>query len=199
MKRQLSALLLANMMFLGLSVASNQSNVEAVTCTMSLSREIDSLEESAEEADAILKVKIGNLVDEINLDALPQSIFEAEVLEVVKGNVEENIHILQDGVKSIPVENNPVFKKGETYFLVLNKTDDTIQYDNTYWISDEYYVNGDSAVEMFPKMTEDEIELEEQNVSDISRAAQKKNDALTFDAEILDVDELVDFVEEVVE
>lgn len=199
MKKALSVLVIANMMFLGMSMALKQQEVTSTVTTISLCRDVDSLEENVEEADAVLKVRIGSLIDEINLDELPQSIFKAEVLEVIKGEVGNQVNILQDGVKSIPVENSPLFKSGETYLLVLNKTDRTVPYENTYWITDQYFVNGDSAVEMFPKMKEDEIDLEEQKPQDVSNAAQRKADTLTYDAEILDLNELVDVVEEVVE
>lgn len=199
MKKALSVLVIANMMFLGMSMALKQQEVTSTVTTISLCRDVDSLEENVEEADAVLKVRIGSLIDEINLDELPQSIFKAEVLEVIKGEVGNQVNILQDGVKSIPVENSPLFKSGETYLLVLNKTDRTVPYENTYWITDQYFVNGDSAVEMFPKMKEDEIDLEEQKPQEVSNAAQRKADTLTYDAEILDLNELVDVVEEVVE
>lgn len=199
MKKALSVLVIVNMMFLGMSMALKQQEVTPTVTTISLCRDVDSLEENVEEADAVLKVKIGSLIDEINLDELPQSIFKAEVLEVIKGEVGNQVNILQDGVKSIPVENSPLFKSGETYLLVLNKTDGTVPYENTYWITDQYFVNGDSVVEMFPKMKEDEIDLEEQKPQEVSNAAQRKADTLTYDAEILDLNELVDVVEEVVE
>lgn len=199
MKKILSILVVVNMMILGLSTAMNQQDFTSTATTMSLSRDVDSLEENVEEADAVLKVRIGNLIDEINLDELPQTIFQAEVLEVIKGEVGNQVNILQDGVKSIPIENSPLFRKGEIYLLVLNKVDETVPYDNTYWITDEYFINGDSAVEMFPKLAEDEIDLEEQEPTDISITAQRKADALTYDAEILDLGELIEVVEEVVE
>lgn len=199
MRKILSVLVIINMIFLGLSTAIKQQDLTSTITTMSLCRDVDSLEESVEEADAVLKVRIGNLIDEINLDDLPQSIFQAEVLEVIKGEAGNQVNILQDGVKDIPVENGPLFKQGETYLLVLNKTDETVPYENTYWITDEYFVNGDSAVEMFPKLAEDEIDLDEQEPEDVSVKAQRKADALTYDAEILDLDELVEVVEEVAE
>lgn len=96
-------------------------------------------------------------------------------------------------------EDTPLFVKGETYLLALKETKDVVVLNDTYWILDEYYISQGSAVEMFPKATEDSIDIEEQTESEISNKAERKLDQLSFDAEVVDADELLEKIEEEVE
>ena len=54
MKKILSVLVIANMMFLSLSTAINQQDLTSTVTTISLCRDVDSLEESVEEADIVI-------------------------------------------------------------------------------------------------------------------------------------------------
>lgn len=196
MKKSFSALLLLNLLFLLASVTIHQESVPDTSNILTASREIDSFEENVANADAILKVTIGDMKQELETGGVPQTIYEATVLDVMKGNVPDTVNILQDGTRKMPFKDIPLFSKGETYLLALKETEDVVIYNDTYWILDEYYINQDSAVDMFPKSSADSIDIEEQISSEISSQAERKANQLSFDAEVVDAEELLDKVEE---
>lgn len=199
MKKIISFLLLVNMLAITATVSLNQEQDSDTEMRISASRETYSLEESVEDSEAVLKVKIGNTIAEIKEGGFPQTVHEADVIETLKGNTSEKIKIIQDGTKSVPVDDNPLFEKGETYILVLKEADSTIEYDNAYWITDEYYVNKDTAVEIFPKSDNESMDLPKQRNSEISRAAKSKINELSFNPDVVETDELVEKIEEVTE
>lgn len=196
MKKYFSALLLLNMIFILASTIIHQESISNTSILLTASREIDSFEENVANADTILKVTIGDMIQELETGGVPQTIYEATVLDVIKGNVSDTVNILQDGTRKKPFKDIPLFSKGETYLLALKETEDVVIYNDTYWILDEYYISQDSAVDMFPKPSTDSVDIEEQISSEISSQAERKANQLSFDAEVVDAEELLEKVEE---
>lgn len=71
-----------------------------------------------EEADAIVRLKVKNWTGYIYLDSM--SCFEAEVIEVYKGDVPKEIILAQRGTPECTFENFPLFTYGEELLLFLN-------------------------------------------------------------------------------
>ncbi|MDQ0207477.1 hypothetical protein [Alkalicoccobacillus murimartini] len=100
-------------------------------------------DEAVEHVDLIAHVKMNEIVG-IRKRELPKAIFEADILEVIKGETdEEKITIMQENLCGFDL-----FEEGEEWVLFLNETVDAPEAD--YWIEGSYqgvFEVGDEMVE----------------------------------------------------
>lgn len=168
-----------------------------VKCIMNASREEYTLEEGVESADAVVEVQVGDMVAEIDDSGLPQTIYEVQVVDVIKGDLPEKIEILQDGTKAIPMGDNPIFEKGERYILMIKKATLSRKSDNLYWIIKEYFVSGEQAVETLPtgeeSINQKTLVVEEENTN---TKIEEKKEELPYETDTLNKEELVTTIEE---
>lgn len=170
---------------------------ENLQCVISASREEYALDESIEEADAVAEIQIKGVVGEFD-DGIPQTLHKASVIETYKGELPGEINVLQDGTKQMPVSDNPLFKKGERYILVMKKTVSLEDNENSYWVLKEYFVSGNQAVETLPtgELAADEVGIETyDSAQNWNRAVSRKEAELPYDSEILEKSDLVDYIE----
>lgn len=122
------------------------------------------------------------------------------MVETYKGELPEEINVLQDGTKKMPVSDNPLFEEGERYILVLRNTVSLDDNDNSYWVLKEYFVSGNQAVETLlagePTADEDVIDIYDLAKSWNSEVSRKEAE-LPYNSEILNKSDLVDYIEEV--
>lgn len=167
-------------------------------CVIHASRESYTLDESIEEADAVAEIQIDGIVKEVDSDGFPQTVHKAKVLNVYKGNLEEEIEVLQDGTVKMPISDNPIFEKGEKYILAMKKATANPECKGTYWILKEYFVAGNQAIETLPTGAltgeEEDIKTYESKRS-WNRAMMEKEAELPYDSEIMNKSELVEVIE----
>ena len=176
--------------------AKDKENLRSAICA---SRERYALDESIEEADVVAEVKIKGVVEEFD-NGIPQTLHRASVVETYKGELPEEINVLQNGTKKMPVSDNPLFEEGERYILVLRNTVSLDDNDNSYWVLKEYFVSGNQAVETLltgePTADEDVIDIYDSAKSWNSEVSRKEAE-LPYNSEILNKSDLVDYIEEV--
>ena len=105
-----------------------------------------SIEEATTGADAVARVRIGNWLGE---NAEQQcTYFEAAPIEVVKGELPENVVLMQDGYSSSIYERYPLFTYGNEVFLFLKTAVGDQPFENVFWIYGSYgtvfYVGADA-------------------------------------------------------
>jgi flagellum-specific peptidoglycan hydrolase FlgJ len=95
-----------------------------------------SLSEATKEADLIIKVKIGEVVKELE-EPTAKTLYNGTVLDEFKNNTNapKEINIMQQGNSKWSFNDNDPFKEGDEYFLFLKKA--VGEYENTYWILGE--------------------------------------------------------------
>lgn len=130
-----------------LSIYVNPLNTVSITYP---SRVYLSFEDSVRQADVIAKVEINDIFREIDNKGLKQTIHNATVIETIKGDTLDNIMVMQDGTYKQPIYDNPMFTSGEYYILVMNKAKSVPDLNDVYWITKEYYCDGDYAVQTLP-------------------------------------------------
>jgi hypothetical protein len=114
--------------------------------------------DSVEESDLIAKIKIKDMIQEIN-DPTPKTIFDAEIIEKIKDTDENNDHIkiMQQGNTEWIFNNNRLFEKDDVLILFLKKA---VGLDNTYWILGEetnFYEVADNELIIKPAFFRDEL------------------------------------------
>lgn len=171
---------------------------DSLQYVISASRESYTLEEGIEEADAVAEIQVEGVVKEVDSDGFPQTIHKATVLNVYKGDLENEIEVLQDGTREMPMSDTPIFDKGEKYILVMKRATANPECRGSYWILKEYFVAGNQAVETLPTGRfvgeEEEITTYESRKT-WNRAMAEKEAELPYDSEIMDKGELVELIE----
>lgn len=170
-----------------------------VKYVISASREECSLDESVEQADAVAEIQIENIVEEVN-HGMPQTVHKASVLETYKGELPEEIRVLQDGTKKMPMSDNPIFQKGEKYILVMKQAKSLEDNRDAYWILKEYFVSGNQAIGTLPtgELTAEAEEVRTyDSAENWNREMMRKESELAYDSEIINKSDLVEVIEEV--
>lgn len=172
---------------------------ENLQCVISASREEYALDDSIEQADAVAEIKINGIVEEYD-NEIPQTLHKASVIKSYKGELPEEIKVLQDGTRQMPMSDTPLFQEGERYILVMKKTVSLPDNGNSYWVLKEYFVSGNQAVETLPT---GELAAEEAGIDTYdsarnwNQAVRLKEAELPYDSEILKKADLIDYIEEV--
>lgn len=107
-----------------------------------------SLATAVRESDAVAHIRIGNWLGESEM--YDDTYFEAEVIELFKGEVPDEFVLKQDGYSEFVYQMNPLFTYGNELVLFLNDVGgEYYPYDNVYWIKGSfgtiYYVGEDDA------------------------------------------------------
>ena len=166
---------------------------------ISASREYASLQKCVSEAAAVVEVKMEGIDSTIETDNFPQTIHNATIIKIISGNLPDNIKILQDGTTAIPVSDEPIFKSGEHYIFTLKKATGNIPYDNVYWITKEFYVNGDAAVEMIPSadtcVRSGNTEIETLSIDECNSNIKQKVNQVQHEVDIIKKEDLLQEIE----
>lgn len=177
----------------------SSKEAQNMQCVISASREAYTLEEGLEQADAVAEIQIGNVVEEVD-HGIPQTVHRAKVINTYKGNLSEEIRVLQDGTRQMPMGDSPVFEKGEKYILVMKQTTSLNDNKDAYWILKEYFVSGNQAMETLPtgELTAEQEEVETYDTpKSWNREMIQKDSEITYDSKVLDKTDLVEVIEEV--
>ena len=170
---------------------------ENLQCIISASREEYELDDSIEQADAVAEIKFNGIVGEFD-EGIPQTLHRASVIKAYKGELPEEINVLQDGTKQMPFSDTPLFKEGERYILVMKRTVSRADNSNSYWVLKEYFVSGNQAVETLPtgEFAAEETAIDTyDSAKNWNRAVSHKEAALPYDSEVLDKSDLVEYIE----
>lgn len=160
--------------------------------------------ESILDSDIVVKVRIIDVDSEIRID-LPKTIHNAEIISAYKmqdGKI-GRIKIMQDGTKDTLVNGMPIFKTGDYFIFMLNLAEPTTKFPNTYFIRREYLLSEDQNQVLDLNFGDSNLEHEEP-VGDnkFIEKAHKIIRKMSVDVEnliITETDELVEFIEEVIE
>lgn len=151
-------------------------------------------DESIQKAECIVEASITGTAYEINDEALPQTVYKADVFSIYKGKVKKNINIIQDGILSEPFENKELFKIGDKYIFILAKALPEDDYENTYWILNNYYSDNNAVLGI--NMIDEGIDVKKEN--DITTKVQNKvNEAVKkqYNINIYNKDEFIEEME----
>lgn len=104
----------------------------------SIGGSMTTLEAEVNYSDAVACVRIGDWLGD-HSDKVTTK-FEAEVIEVIKGELPTKITLLQDGTSESTFANYPLFTAGNELLVLLKKSNSkAAQNENTYWITGSYF------------------------------------------------------------
>lgn len=135
-----------SLLFAGCNYQSNdQTKVGKITDVEDNQREVRKIdaeiesfefEEGVAKSDLIAQIEILDVLKEID-EPSPKTIFRATLKESLKGTSQaKEIFVMQQGNSDAIINDNPLFKQGESYLLFLMKTKD-FDVENSYWILGE--------------------------------------------------------------
>ncbi|WP_394925705.1 hypothetical protein [uncultured Robinsoniella sp.] len=154
-------------------------------------------DEGIEKAVCIVEARITGTAYEIKDEALPQTVYKADVFSIYKGDVKKNINIIQDGILEEPFENKELFKIGDKYIFMLAKAMPEEDYENTYWILNNYYSESNAVLGI--NMIDEGIDVKMEN--DITAKIQNKvNEAVKkqYNVNVYNKDEFIEEMEGVI-
>lgn len=94
----------------------------------------ETLAAATTEAEVVAHIRVGSWLGESEL--YDDTYFEAEVIEVFKGEIPGEFVLKQDGYSGFIYAMNPLFTYGNELLLFLNKGSEAMEYpyDDVYWI-----------------------------------------------------------------
>ena len=128
--------------------------------------------------------------------SLDESVEQADAV----AELPEEIRVLQDGTKKMPMSDNPIFQKGEKYILVMKQAKSLEDNRDAYWILKEYFVSGNQAIGTLPtgELTAEAEEVRTyDSAENWNREMMRKESELAYDSEIINKSDLVEVIEEV--
>ncbi|WP_062107488.1 hypothetical protein [Bacillus niameyensis] len=165
--------------------------------------EVFEFKEAVAKSDLIAQIEVIEIFKEIN-EPFPKTIFRANLIESLKGSFKEKeIFVMQQGNSDYVFNDNPLFKKGESYLLFLMKTKD-FDIENSYWILGEeagMYKLLDQSVAVKLSVKEDELKNIEISDEEIVPFIQKNTELNMNEREmqVLKQDELINLIKTVSE